>query len=109
LRQRLLADHDHQPGPAVELVNGDAPGRIRQLKAEDGLGIWLCGGGELATALQSEIDAVILKMQPVVIGAGVPLFAAGVDLVRFDLVDCRPFDSGVVFLTYHRRATAPTT
>jgi dihydrofolate reductase len=95
------------PDPAVELVDGDAIARVRQLKAEDGLDIWLCGGGALATALQPEIDAVILKMQPVAIGAGIPLFAAGGDLLRFDLVDCRPFDSGVVFLTYHRRATPP--
>jgi dihydrofolate reductase len=73
-------------------------------KAEDGLGIWLCGRGALATALQSEIDVLLLKMQPVVIGAGVPLFLAGVDLMRFDLVDSRPFDSGVIFLTYRRRA-----
>ena len=74
-------------------------------KAEDGLGIWLCGRGALATALQSEIDVLLLKMQPVVIGAGVPMFAAtGVDLMRFDLVGSRAFDSGVLFLTYHRRA-----
>ena len=38
------------------------------------------------------------------IGAGVPMFAEGVDLMRFDLVASRTFDSGVMFLTYHRRA-----
>lgn len=92
------------PDPAVELVASDPVDRVRRLKGEDGLGIWLCGGGRLATALQSEIDVLLLKMQPVVVGAGVPLFAAGVDLMRFDLVDCRPFDSGVMFITYHRRA-----
>jgi hypothetical protein len=39
----------------------------------------------------------------VVIGAGIPLFLGGVDMMRFDLVGSRPFDSGVVFLTYRRR------
>jgi dihydrofolate reductase len=92
------------PDPAVELFSGDAVDRVRQLKEEDGQGIWLCGGAALASALQSEIDVLLLKMQPVVIGAGIPLFLAGVDLMRFDLADCRPFDSGVAFMTYRRRS-----
>jgi dihydrofolate reductase len=93
------------PDPAVELVRTDAVERVEQLKTEDGMGIWLCGGAALATALHSQIDVLLLKMQPVVIGAGIPLFLGGVDMMRFDLVGSRPFDSGVVFLTYRRRTS----
>jgi dihydrofolate reductase len=92
------------PDPAVEVVRTDPVGRVRQLKAEDGLGIWLCGGAGLATTLQDEIDVLILKQQPVVLGDGIPLFRKGAALRRFDLLEDRPFDSGVVFLTYRRRA-----
>ena len=36
------------PAAAVEVVSGDPLARVRELKAEDGLGIWLVGGGRLA-------------------------------------------------------------
>ena len=40
--------------PAVELVTEDPVGRIRQLKAEEGAGIWLVGGGALVASLVDE-------------------------------------------------------
>lgn len=85
--------------PAIELVPGDPLSRVRELKAEDGMGIWLCGGGRLATALLPEIDELVLKVNPLLMGAGIPLLAdrTGVDL---ELVASRPFDSGVVWNTY---------
>lgn len=39
------------PAAAVEVVAGDPLARVRELKAEDGLGIWLVGGGRLAHTL----------------------------------------------------------
>ena len=60
--------------PAIELVNTDPVARVRELKAEDGLDIWLCGGGTLAGTLREEIDELHLKVYPVVLGKGVPLF-----------------------------------
>jgi dihydrofolate reductase len=94
--------------PAVEVVRTDAVERVRELKAEEGQDIWLCGGGSLAAALREEIDEVHLKLNPVLLGAGAPLLdtppldgPAPVD--RFRLVSTRPFDSGVVLLVYARR------
>lgn len=70
---------------------------VQELKAQSGLGIYLCGGGELAGTLIEEIDRLILKRYPVVLGAGVPLFGRPAASVRrFDLVRSRPYQSGVV-------------
>ncbi len=63
------ADH-----PGVEIVATDPVDHVRALKAEDGLAIWLCGGARLAGTLIDEIDRLVLKINPVTIGAGLPLW-----------------------------------
>jgi dihydrofolate reductase len=62
------------PDPAVEVVGQDVLDRVRALKAEPGKDVWLAGGGRLAASLVDEIDELILKVNPVVLGAGTPLF-----------------------------------
>jgi dihydrofolate reductase len=62
------------PDPAVEVVGQDVTDRVRALKAERGKDVWLAGGGRLAASLVDEIDELILKVNPVVLGAGIPLF-----------------------------------
>ncbi|MDY6784479.1 MAG: dihydrofolate reductase family protein [Cyanobacteriota bacterium] len=89
-----------QPDAAVELVREDAIGTIRQLKQEDGLDIWLCGGAELASALYSEIDELMLKVNPVAIGVGLPLFGRVEALRRFDLVANQVFNNGFMLNHY---------
>jgi len=65
------------PDPAIELVRHDPVERVRALKSEPGGGIWLVGGGALAAALRSEIDELIVKLSPITIGTGIPLWGAG--------------------------------
>ncbi|OZM74982.1 deaminase [Amycolatopsis antarctica] len=91
------------PGPKVRLVSGDPVEKARELKRQDGLGIWLVGGGTLANALRPEIDELVVKLHPVVLGAGIPLFRGGFDHQRFDLTGTTVFDSGVTHLTYTKR------
>ncbi|QWF77123.1 dihydrofolate reductase family protein [Amycolatopsis sp. CA-230715] len=88
--------------PAVELVAGDPVEKVRELKREDGLGIWLCGGAGLAQSLREEIDEIVLKLHPVVAGAGIPLFSGGFSPQRFALTGTTAYDSGVLHLTYAR-------
>lgn len=64
------------PDPAIELVRHDPVERVRALKNEAGGGIWLIGGGTLAAALSSEIDELIVKLSPVTIRTGIPLWGA---------------------------------
>ena len=77
---------------------------VRELKREPGGDIWLCGGGELAGSLLPEIDRLILKRNPVVLGSGIPLFGESAFEPRtFDLVGTRAFDSGVIIEEYVAR------
>lgn len=84
--------------------------KVRQLKLEDGKDIWLIGGAELAGALYAEIDQLILKMAPLTIGAGIPLFShkAAFDPRGWELTGHTLLDSGAAFVTY-ARATGPDT
>ncbi|PWD50013.1 riboflavin biosynthesis protein RibD [Serinibacter arcticus] len=89
--------------PGIELT-ADPVATVRVLKQEDGAGIWLAGGGELAASLIDEIDRLVLKVNPLVLGSGVRLFGdAGYDPHVFETVQVRPFDSGVTILELVRR------
>lgn len=90
------------PDPTVEFVASDPVERVRALKREPGMGIWLCGGGKLAASLRPEIDELIVKLHPVATGAGKQLFDGEFSPERYELADTRVFDSGVVLLTYRR-------
>ncbi|MVU76525.1 dihydrofolate reductase [Nocardia sp. ET3-3] len=93
------------PAPDVELISEDPIARVRELKREKGLGIWLCGGGELAQSLMPEIDQVFLKLYPIVLGHGRPLFGTGSRLPepsKFRVITSRVFEDGVAFLKYAR-------
>jgi dihydrofolate reductase len=66
------------PHADVTLVRNGTVEMVRQLKSQPGKSIWLCGGGVLATALFAEIDEVILKVHPSILGDGIPVFSAAV-------------------------------
>ncbi|MGI5185893.1 dihydrofolate reductase family protein [Dactylosporangium sp. CA-152071] len=97
---RTLTDVD----PTVTFLGADTDPAdfVRDLKRREGLDIWLCGGGALASQLVGEIDELILKVNPVAIGSGVPLFAAPFKPMPFRLAGTRTFDTGVAFMTYER-------
>ncbi|MEU1684907.1 dihydrofolate reductase family protein [Micromonospora sp. NPDC005707] len=86
--------------PQVEIVSGDPVAFVRELKAQPGGDIWLCGGGQLAGQLLDEVDELVVKLNPIVVGSGIPLADRGFTPTRFTLAGTRPFDSGVVVLRY---------
>ncbi|MFG2644350.1 dihydrofolate reductase family protein [Streptomyces sp. NPDC048370] len=92
------------PDPNVELIADDLVGRVRELKAEDSpLGIWVCGGSQIAGALVDEIDELIIKTYPQVYGAGTPMFGADFAPRDFELGEVRVFDNGTLVRTYTRK------
>ncbi|WP_306337808.1 dihydrofolate reductase family protein [Streptomyces sp. KL118A] len=94
------------PDPGVELVATDPVEKVRELKKEDGKDIWLCGGGELAGVLRGEIDRLVVKIGPLTLGSGTPLFARNTafDPVLYERSDAVLLDSGTIFLTYDKKA-----
>ncbi|MFF8959487.1 dihydrofolate reductase family protein [Streptomyces sp. NPDC014894] len=90
--------------PTVTVVPKDPLGLVRELKREEeGLDIWLCGGGRLAGALLPEIDELIVKSYPVVAGAGIPLFEGEFAPTLFTVADRASFDNGVTVSHFARR------
>ena len=92
----------HSPDTAVKLVSGDAAAFVQALKAEPGKGIWLCGGGSLAATLlaASLIDTLILKVNPFLMGAGIPLFAEAMPQTPLKLMEQTPYPNGVSVMHY---------
>lgn len=106
LRQVVASRQPRDVDPAITLTD-DPLAAVRRLKQEDGLDIWLCGGGELAGTLLPEIDRLILKRNPVVFGSGISLFGNTPYEPRpFDLVSVRSFTSGVAIEEYVSRGGA---
>ncbi|QKW17421.1 dihydrofolate reductase family protein [Verrucosispora sp. NA02020] len=88
--------------PAVEIVSGDPVAFVRDLKQRSGGDIWLCGGGQLAGQLLPEVDELVVKVNPIVVGSGIPLADRSFDLQHFSLVDATPIGAGVIMLHYTR-------
>ena len=68
--------------------------------AETGKDIWLCGGSKLAAAVLPEIDELILKINPVVIGAGIPLFDGFTGTRKATIVEHNAYSNGFILARY---------
>ena len=88
--------------PQVEVVDADPVELVRRLKKEEGLGIWLCGGGQLAGQLIGEIDQMIIKSYPVIAGDGVRAFAGDFEPTRFTRTQREEFSNGAQVTWFDR-------
>ena len=86
----------------VTFITTDAAAAVEALRADDGKDIWLFGGGALASSLLGArlVDVVEVTIVPVLLGAGIPLFAKGAPRTLLRLTDSRAYPSGVVTLRY---------
>jgi dihydrofolate reductase len=90
------------PDENVELVSENIVELVRELKKETGKDIYLCGGANLATTLFAEnlIDEIIIKLNPVLLGSGIPLFSGVIKQTDLDLTDSKIYRNGVLLLHY---------
>jgi dihydrofolate reductase len=102
LRQYVFSRTLNSSDPEVGIVSADPVPFVRQLKRQAGLDIWLCGGGNLASQLRTEIDEMVIKCYPLVIGAGIPLFDGPFDPTGFTVTGTRAFESGASVTSYTR-------
>ena len=62
----------------------------------------MIGGGQVARSLfeANLIDEIGLNIQPVLLGSGIPLFYEMDHQIDLELLDCKPFKNGGVFVSY---------
>ncbi|WP_084961764.1 dihydrofolate reductase family protein [Thermoactinospora rubra] len=89
--------------PAVEFVKDDPLGLVRELKRQDGMDVWLAGGGRLAAALLPEIDELVVKSYPVVAANGTRAFDGDFQPTPFTPTATRTFSNGAQVTWFARR------
>jgi dihydrofolate reductase len=89
----------------IEIISEDAVAFVRKLKQEDGKGICVIGGGELARSLFEArlIDQIGLNIQPVLLGAGIPLFYEMSEQLDLELLEFKTLKNGGVYVFYRVR------
>jgi dihydrofolate reductase len=89
-------------GDSVEIVSTDAVKFVRKLKQQPGKDICVMGGGELARSLFEAklIDEIGFSIQPVLLGAGIPLFHPMKRQINLERLECKPFKNGCVYVSY---------
>jgi dihydrofolate reductase len=103
LRQVVVSRTLESPDPDITVVRDDPVGAVRALKQEDtGLDVYLAGGGQLAGELLDEIDRLVVKLYPVVAGAGRTAFGTRFAPTPFQLDDLRSLPGGNAVLYYSR-------
>jgi dihydrofolate reductase len=104
LREYVVSSSiQESPDPNVRLLSGDVVSAVRELKKEEGLDIYLCGGANVAGQLFGEVDELVIKTYPVVLGSGMPMFATPFQVADFSLESVRAFDNGVIVRRYSRK------
>lgn len=91
------AEHD-----GVE-IRSDDPGKfLKKLKREKGKDICIMGGGDLARTLfeAGVIDEIGFNIHPVLLGSGIPLFHKMKKQIDLELIECKPFKNGCVYVLY---------
>jgi dihydrofolate reductase len=103
LRQYVISHSmDKSPDANVELISDNTFEFVRKLKGEHGKDIYLCGGANLAARLLEQvlIDEIVVKLNPVVFGTGIPLFSETSKQVALELSSSKVYANGVMLLNY---------
>ncbi|MDG7011419.1 MAG: dihydrofolate reductase family protein [Nitrososphaerota archaeon] len=96
---RTLADTPWKP---AKLVREDPVATVAKLKQEPGKDMVVVGSGTLVSALVRGglVDEYRIRVRPIILGAGRPLFSDPDARHPLKLVSARPFQNGVLALHY---------
>ena len=88
--------------PDATIVRTDASKEINKLKTQPGKNMVLWGSISLAQSLikKNLIDEYHLRICPIVVGSGRPLFPDNIDSLNLKLVEFKKYNSGLIFLHY---------
>jgi dihydrofolate reductase len=86
----------------TKIISHDVINEIRRLKELPGNNITLLGSGSILTLLAENrlIDEYLIMIDPVAIGAGIPIFQNIKYSLNLKLSNVKTFKSGVVLLSY---------
>jgi dihydrofolate reductase len=77
--------------------------RIKEIKKKSKTDVYLCGGGQFAGWLLDNglIDQLKLKLNPIILGDGIPLFGNSKTSMVSNLTEKESFNHGLQILTYN--------
>jgi dihydrofolate reductase len=92
---------------SATLLGDDVAAEVAKLKQGPGKDIIVNGSATLVRFLLGEglVDELQLMIHPIVLGSGGRLFENGTPKAELELVDSRPYSSGVIGLTYRPAAS----
>jgi dihydrofolate reductase len=84
----------------VEYVSGDPAELIRELRKNPGKDIWLMGGGAIARdfLIAGVLDEIVVTLIPALLGEGIPMFRQPHPEFALQVLETKPYKSGVVQL-----------
>jgi len=87
-------NHTREKDHPVDFISDDITNFTGKLKQNEGKDIWLVGGGQINQLFLNAnlIDEMILSIQPVVLGEGLPLFGNGTNFKRFRVDNARNYN-----------------
>src|SRR4028118_425878 len=88
------------PDENIELVSDNPVVLVKELKKETGKDIGPVDGSALATSRFSEIDEMMGKLNPLVIGSGIPLFSRAIEPTNLKIADRKIYSNGFILLHY---------
>lgn len=96
---------DHAPWGKWDdamIVNRDAVEEVTRLKKKSGLDMVLWGSLSLAQSLLKAelIDEIQLRVCPIILGKGNPLFSDTMHNLELKLLETQSFKSGLLYLKY---------
>jgi dihydrofolate reductase len=93
-----------EPGTrdGVTFLNNDPGEFVLDLKQQDGKEICIMSGGSLAKPLLEAgvIDEIGFNIHPILLGSGAPLFYPMSKQINLEMIECRPFKNGCVYVLY---------
>ncbi|MGD9588802.1 MAG: dihydrofolate reductase family protein [Pyrinomonadaceae bacterium] len=93
-----------EPGErdGVTFVSSDPGAFVKKLKKQKGKDICVMGGGEIGAVLLEAgvVDEIGFNIHPLLLGGGVPLFHKMKKQIDLELVECRQFKNGCVYVNY---------
>lgn len=100
----VITHTEHNSSEIIRFTNADPIDLLKELKAEKGKDIWICGGANLVQQLINKdfIDQYYISIIPVLLGSGIRLFENTQKELKLKLLRTQTYN-GITDLVYTRR------